>query len=262
VTATVDLSNKVAVVTGGSRGIGREIAGTLAEAGAAVVIAARDQRNLDVANEALRQKGARVLAVCADVTDAGQVENLHRQALDSFGRVDILVNNAGTSYIAPLLMGKDDQWWSVVETNLRSTYLCSKIFLRDMVRAKSGRVINISSISGQLGAAFNSCYAASKAAVDGLTRSAALEVAASGVTVNAVCPGYVRTDLAQHTMGARARMFGMTAEAFLDKLENDLPRKQLVTAEEVASAVAYLASPAATAITGQTLNVCGGLALG
>ncbi|MDH3658732.1 MAG: glucose 1-dehydrogenase [Alphaproteobacteria bacterium] len=256
------LSGKVALVTGGSKGIGLGIAEALADAGAAVVITARGREALDLAAAALAKRGADVRAIPADVTDREQVKALRQEATQAFGRVDILVNNAGTSYVAPLLMADDEKWWAVVETNLRSTYLCTKTFLRDMVRAKSGRVINISSISGQLGAAFNGCYAASKAAVDGFTRSTALEVAASGVTVNAVCPGYVRTDLAQQTMGARARMFGMTADAYLDKLESEVPRHQLTSAEEVASAVVYLASPAAAAITGQTLNVCGGTALG
>lgn len=259
------LSGKVALVTGGSRGIGRGIAAALANQGASIVIAARGREALEIAVAELEgegtPKGVSVLGVPTDVTDADQVKALRRQAMDAFGRVDILVNNAGSSYIAPLLMARDDKWWEVVEINLKSTYLCTKTFLRDMVRAKSGRVINISSISGQLGAAFNSCYSASKAAVDGFTRSAALEVAASGVTVNAVCPGYVRTDLAQQTMGARGKMFGMTADAYLDKLENDIPRRQLTSVEEVASAVTYLASPAAAAITAQTINVSGGQAV-
>lgn len=258
------LAGKVALVTGGSRGIGRGIASALANQGASIVITARGKEALDQAAAELEgdgaAKGTGVLAVPADVTDAEQVKALRRQAMEAFGgRVDILVNNAGASYIAPLLMAKDDKWWQVVEVNLKSTYLCTKAFLRDMVRAKSGRVINISSISGQLGAAFNSCYSASKAAVDGFTRAAALEVAASGVTVNAVCPGYVRTDLAQQTMGARGKMFGMDADAYLDKLESEIPRRQLASVEEVASAVTYLASPKAAAITGQTINVCGGL---
>jgi NAD(P)-dependent dehydrogenase (short-subunit alcohol dehydrogenase family) len=258
----MSLEGKVAIVTGGSKGIGREIARALAAAGAGLVIAARGREALDQAASALSAQGGQVLAVPADVTDAAAVKDLRRQALEAFGQVDILVNNAGTSYVAPLLLARDDAWWGVVETNLRSTYLCTKTLLRDMVRAKSGRVINISSISGQLGAPFNSGYAASKAAVDGFTRSIALEVAASGVTVNAVCPGYVRTELAQYTMGVRAKMFGMDADAYLEKLESEVPRKRLVTAEEVASTVLYLASPAAAGITGQTLNVCGGTARG
>jgi len=256
------LSGKVALVTGGSRGIGLGIAEALMAEGASIVIAARGQENLDQSVAELTKTGASVLGVRTDVTDSEQVRALRKQVNDTFGCVDILVNNAGSSYVAPLLLAKEDKWWDVIEINLKSTYLCTKTFLRDMVKAKSGRVINISSISGQMGAAFNSCYAASKAAVDGFTRSAALEVAASGITVNAVCPGYVRTDLAQMTMGVRGKMFGMTADAYLDKLANDIPRKELANVDEVASAVTYLASPAASAITGQTLNVCGGLALG
>ena len=258
----MSLSGKVALVTGGSRGIGRGIALALASEGASVVIAARGQAALDDAAAEMASSGAEVLTVRTDVTDSEQICILRRRVMEEFGKVDVLVNNAGTSYIAPILMAKDDRWWEVVEFNLKSTYVCTKTFLRDMVRAKSGRIINISSISGQLGAAFNSCYAASKAAIDGFTRSAALEVAASGVTINAICPGYVRTDLAQQTMGARAKMFGLDADGYLDKLENDIPRKALTTPDEVASAVVYLASPSAGAITGQTLNVCGGTALG
>lgn len=256
------LAGKVALVTGGSKGIGFGIARALGREGAAVLIVARGRDALDQALDLLTDQGIEACAIQADVTDAERVKTLRKEAIETFGKVDILVNNAGASYVAPLLMGHDEKWWQVVETNLRSTYLCTKTFLRDMVRSKSGRVINISSISGQLGAAFNSCYAASKAAVDGLTRSAALEVASSGVTVNAVCPGYVRTDLAQETMGARARLFGMSADAYLDKLEGEVPRKVLTDADDVAGAVVYLASPAAAAITGQTLNVCGGMARG
>ncbi|MGI9509398.1 MAG: SDR family NAD(P)-dependent oxidoreductase, partial [Geminicoccaceae bacterium] len=131
------LSGKVAVVTGGSRGIGRGIVEALAREGAAIVIAARGQEALDQTVAELTESGADALGVRTDVTDSEQIRALRQQAIDAFGRVDILVNNAGSSYVAPLLMAKDDKWWEVVEINLKSTYLCTKTFLRDMVKAKS-----------------------------------------------------------------------------------------------------------------------------
>lgn len=258
----MQLQGKTALVTGASRGIGRAIAAKLAAEGADVMLVARTAVDVEAAVGELREAGYHAIDFTADVTDRDQVKNLRKYALEAFGKVDILVNNAGTSYIANLMLADDAKWWGVVETNLRSCYLCTKAFLPGMTRAGFGRVVNISSISGQLGASFNSCYAASKAAVDGLTRSVALEVAARGVTVNAVCPGFVRTDLAKYTMAARGKMFGLDANQYLDKLEKEIPRKSLVTVEEVADTVTYLAGPAASAITGQTINVCGGLSLG
>jgi len=256
------LEGKVAVVTGAGRGIGRAIAGVLAREGARMVVVARTRREIEAAAGELRELGAEALAVAADVADADEVAELRRRVLDECGRVDVLVNNAGTSYIASVLKSDDDEWWRVVEVNLRSCYLCSKAFVRPMIRQKGGRIVNISSIAAKIGGAWNSAYAASKAAVLGLTRSLALEVAASGITVNAICPGYVETQLAEYTMGARGKIFGKSAEEYLADLEAEIPMKRHVTAEEVAAAVSFLVSPEAGAITGQAVNVDGGRVTG
>lgn len=256
------LEGQVAVVTGGGRGIGRAIAGALVAEGARVVVVARTRREIEAAAEELRAQNGEALAVAADVTDPEQIAELRRRILAEFGRVDLLVNNAGTSYIASVLQSKDEEWWRVVEVNLRSCYLCSKAFVRPMIRQRSGRIVNVSSIAAKIGGAWNSAYAASKAAVLGFTRSLALEVAATGITVNAVCPGYVATQLADATMGARARMFGKTPDEYLAGLAAEVPLRRHVTAEEVAAAVVFLAGPGGSGISGQALNVDGGRVMG
>ncbi len=249
------------MVTGAGRGIGKTISEALWRQGAQVVLAARTRHEIEAAAGELGRGGGRALAVATDVTDPDQVQALWQKVIDEFGRVDILVNNAGTSYVNSVIKSKDDEWWRVVEVNLRSCYLCSKVFVRSMIRRRTGRIINVSSIAGKVGGAFISAYAASKAGVLGFTRSLALEVAVSGITVNAVCPGYVDTQLARYTMGERGRMFGKSAAEYLAELEQQVPRRQHITAEEVAAAVLYLAGPAGSGLTGQAINVCSGVVM-
>ncbi len=246
------------MVTGAGRGIGRKIAEMAAGAGAAVVLAARTREQIDAVARGIQEQGGRALAVATDVTQADATDNLVAKAREAYGRIDVLVNNAGMNYIANLVMSKEEQWRAVFEVNVFSVYRLTRAVLRDMIKQKYGRIINISSVAGKVGAAFNSSYAASKAAVDGFTRSVALETAKLGITVNAVCPWHVDTELLHFGMGKRGQMFGQTAEAYIEKMVKDSPQERLVTAEEVAGTALFLMSKEAAGITGQSINVSGG----
>lgn len=253
-----DLREAVVVVTGAGRGIGREIAGTFAQAGAAVVLASRTTAEIEELAESIRADGGTALAVATDVTDQAQVEQLRSAALSEFGRIDTLINNAGTSYVANLVMSDDQRWRDVLETNVIGVYRCTKALLRPMIQAKRGQIINIASVSGQVGAAYNSAYATSKAAVIGFTKSVAREVAGLGITANAICPWHVETELSAHTMGARGKMFGKSAEEYLAGLITESPQRRLISTTEVAALALFLASPDAQGITGQAINLSGG----
>ncbi len=246
------------IVTGAGRGIGRKIAEMAADAGASVVLAARTEAQLSAVVEAIEARGGRAIAVPGDVTQAEAVDALVGKTREAYGRVDVLVNNAGMNYIANLVMSKEEQWRAVFEVNLFSVYRLTRAVLRDMIKQKYGRIINISSVAGKVGAPYNSSYAASKAAVDGFTRSVALETAKLGITVNAVCPWHVDTELLQFGMGKRGQMFGQSAEAYIEKMVKESPQERLVTVEEVASTVIFLMSRSAAGITGQSINVSGG----
>ena len=253
-----DLREAVVVVTGAGRGIGKEIAGRFAQDGAAVILASRTKDELNEVAESIRADGGRALAVPTDVTDRSQVEQLRSVVLDEFGRIDTLINNAGISYVANLVMSEDQRWRDVLETNVIGVYLCTKALLRPMIQAKRGRIINIASVAGQVGAAYNSAYATSKAAVIGFTKSVAREVASLGITVNAICPWHVETELSTRTMGARGKMFGKSAEEYLTGLVAESPQRRLISTTEVAALALFLASPDARGITGQAINLSGG----
>lgn len=245
------LQDKIAVVTGGSRGIGRAIALELAARGATVVV--NYQKNADAANEvvdSIKANGGQALAVQADVSVEADANALVKATVDTYGRIDILVNNAGTTRDnVIMLMGADD-FDTVVNTNLRSTWLMSKAAVRSMMRKRYGRVINITSISGIVGNAGQTNYSASKAGIIGLTKALAREVAARNITVNAVAPGFVLTDL---TSGL--------PEDITSKLNENIPLGRWGTVEDVAHATAFLASDEAGYITGHVLTVDGGLAM-
>lgn len=254
----IDLGKQAAIVTGASRGIGREIALQLARSGAAVALAARSADALAAVAAEIDGAGGRAIAIPTDVADPAAVADLAARTLEAYGRIDILVNNAGISYVANLVMSKDERWREVLETNVLSAYYCSKAVLRSMIKAKYGRIVNISSISALVGAGHNSAYAASKAAVIGLTRSLAIEVGKLGITVNAVCPWHVETELSEYTMGARAMMFGQTAGEYLAGLIEESPQRRLITTREVAAATVFLCGADARGINGTTLNLSGG----
>ncbi len=247
----LSLKDKVALVTGGSRGIGRAIATTLAEAGAAVVV--NYKSNQDAADEVVRAIEARegqALAVQADVSQSAEVERLFKTVLERFGKIDILVNNAGITRDNLLLRMREEDFDAVLNTNLRGVYLCTKAALRPMTRARAGRIINITSVVGLMGNAGQANYAAAKAGIVGFTKSTAREIASRGITVNAIAPGYVDTELT-----------GVLSEQIRAAILESIPLGRLGTPQDVASAVCFLASDAAAYITGQTLTVDGGMVM-
>ena len=242
-----DLTGRVAVVTGASRGIGRAVARELATTGARVLAGARDQHADAVAAE-ITAGGGTAHAVSVDVMDAASVRRMIGTALDRFGRVDILVNNAGIARDQLLVRMKRDEWDAVLATNLTAAFTCAQAALRPMLKQRFGRIINISSVVGQMGNAGQANYAASKAGVIGMTKSLAREVASRGITVNVVAPGMIDTEMTRAVMQA-------SREAWA----SEIPLGRLGTPEEVAAAVGFLASDKAAYITGQVVGVNGGL---
>lgn len=244
------LEGKIALVTGASRGIGRVTALTLAAHGADLVVCARSAELLGEVVAQIEAMGRRALAVTADVAKAADIENLVQQALATFGRVDILVNNAGITRDGLLMRMKDEDWDSVLDTNLKSAFLLSRALAKVMSKQRYGRMINISSVVGEIGNPGQVNYAASKAGLLGLTKSVARELARRNVTVNAVTPGFIETEMTE-ALSENAR----------HELLSKIPLARLGQAEDVAHAVLYLASDHAGYVTGQTLGVNGGMSM-
>jgi 3-oxoacyl-[acyl-carrier protein] reductase len=244
----VTLKDRVAVVTGGTRGIGLAIARALAEDGASVVVSGRDAGRLEQAARELEAVGAAALAVAADVAKREDADRLVEAARERFGRIDLLVNNAGITRDQLLVRMKDDDWDQVLATNLRGVFLMTRAVAKVMMRQRSGRIINIASTAGAMGNAGQVNYSAAKAGVIGLTKAAARELAHWNILVNAVAPGLIETDMT-------AAMPGEAREALLQQV----PLKRAGAAREVAEVVRFLAGEGAGYITGQTIHVNGGL---
>jgi 3-oxoacyl-[acyl-carrier protein] reductase len=243
----IDLAGKVAVVTGASRGIGRQTALTLAAAGATVVLTSRGDAAAAVAAE-VTAAGGQALALAADVADADAVHRVVETTVERFGRLDILVNNAGITRDQLLLRMKREDWDAVVATNLTGTFLCTQAVLKTMLRQRSGRIISISSVVGQSGNPGQTNYAATKAGIIGFSKALAREVASRSITVNVVAPGLIDTDM--------TRDISSDAQA---TWASSIPLGRLGTPEDVAAAVCFLASDAAGYITGQVLAINGGM---
>lgn len=253
-----DLDEKIVLVTGGGRGIGRAIALAFAAGGSRVVITGRTQAALDAVAAEVRCRRAPILPLVCDVTKKNEVEALRARVASELGAVQILVNNAGIAPAASFLEMDDALWEKVLGTNLTGTYYCCKAFLPEMVRARRGRIVNVASTVAKISYTNISAYATSKHAVLGLTRSLAVETARFGVTVNAVCPGYVNTELTQTNARLLAEKRNQPLDDALEILKSASPQKRLIEPDEVAALVVMLASDAAKGITGQAINVDGG----
>ncbi|RJX24864.1 MAG: 3-oxoacyl-[acyl-carrier-protein] reductase [Desulfurivibrio sp.] len=248
----MSLDGKIAVVTGGSRGIGKAVCLRLAGLGATVVVnyvSRPDAAEATVA--AIKDAGGQAAAYQFNVADALQVQAAFKKILADFGRVDILVNNAGITRDGLIAMMKEQAWDEVLDTNLKGAFNCIKAASRPMMKQRWGRIVSITSVIGFAGNAGQANYAAAKAGMVGLTRSVAKELASRGVTVNGVAPGYIDTDMTREL-----------AEEVTEKIKAEIPMNSLGTVEDVAAAVAYLASEEARYVTGQFIHVNGGMFMG
>ncbi len=250
------LKNKVALITGGGRGIGRAIALAFAREGARVVVSARTAEQVEAV---AKEIGGDAVALVCDVADPAGVITMFSRAHEALGRgPDILVNNAGIAESATLVQTDDELWHRLLNINLSGTFYCTRAALPSMLDKRWGRIINIASIAGKTGAPYISAYAASKHGVLGLTRSVAHEVATFGITANAICPGYVDTEMVSRGIEKIKSRTGRSEEEALEALKNMSPQHRLVTVEEVAAVALLLASDEGRGINGQAINVDGG----
>lgn len=247
-TMKVDLTGKTAIVTGASQGLGREMAIAFAAAGAKVACVARNQEKLGQTVEAITAAGGFGEVMASDVGITENVINIVEKVANDWGSLDIVVNNAGITRDTLMPVMSDEQWDDVIATNLRGAFLFCRAASKIMMKQRSGRIINITSVSGLMGNAGQTNYSASKAGMIGLTRSLAKELAKRKVTVNAVAPGFIESDMTK-AMG----------DAVLDEVKKRIPVRRMGTPDDVSACVLFLASPAASYITGQVLTVDGGL---
>jgi 3-hydroxybutyrate dehydrogenase len=250
------MSGRAAFVTGGGRGIGRAIALAFAEPGATVAIASRTTVELERVAREIEARGATAVPLTTDVTDPASVDRAFDVCTAELDRLDVLVNNAGLGGGEPILGSDPDRWRRVVDTNVVGAYLVTRRALPLM--PDGARIVNTTSVLGRFGVAGYTAYCASKHAVIGFTRALALELAPRGITVNAICPGWVDTDMSVQGMTLGGRALGITYEEFRQRALAAVPIRRMIQPEEVARLVRFLAEPGSSAITGQTYNICGG----
>ena len=244
----MSLENEIVLVTGASRGIGAAIADKLAEAGAVVIGTATSEKGADAISERMQAAGQKGKGMVLNVSEQGSIDALMETITSEFGNPTVLVNNAGITRDNLLMRMKDDEWESIINTNLSSVFRLSKAVLRGMMKARKGRVINISSVVGAMGNAGQTNYAAAKAGIHGFTRSMAREVGSRGITVNSVAPGFIETDMTKELPEAQRKA-----------LEENIPLQKLGQPEDIANAVLFLAGESGRYITGETLHVNGGM---
>jgi len=245
---TVDLSDQVALVTGASQGLGRAMAIALGRSGARVACVARNAEKLEETAAAITSAGGAAEVFSCDVTDRESVDKTVDGVVEKWGRLDIMVNNAGVTRDSLLPRMNDDDWDTVIDTNLRGTFLFTRAVTRQMMQQRYGRIINIASVSGLMGNPGQANYSASKAGIIGFTRTVAKELAKRKITVNAVAPGFIESE-----------MSAALGEAIIGEVKKRIPARRIGTPEEIAEAVLYLASGAASYITGQVLTIDGGM---
>ncbi len=254
----IDLSGKSALVTGASRGIGRATALALAQVGANLVVTARNAGELERLVEEIKALGARAVAVPSDISDFSSLGMIISSAVAEFGQLDILVNNAGITQGTKFSSMDYELWQKIQRINVDAAMRLMQLSLDGMVSQGWGRVVNIASIAAKSGLRYSAAYNASKHALLGLTRSLALDYATKNVTVNAVCPGWVHTEMVEQTVGNIMQKTGRSREEAISSLVKDVPLGRMVTPEEVAALVVFLCSHQAAAITGQGINIDGG----
>lgn len=249
---------KVVLVTGGGGGLGRVLARAFAEHGERVVMSGRNEKNLKAAVEELNRWKDRLWALRCDVTDQEQVKRLAESIRTRWGNVQILINNAGLARAASFLETTEEMWEEITRANLTGVFHCCKAFLPGMLETKWGRIINIGSTTAKVGYSHVAAYVSSKHGLLGLTRSLALETARFGITVNAICPGYLANELTQANAARMAAQTGKTVEQILATFANTAPQRRLIDPEEVASLALLLASEKLGGMTGQAVSVDGG----
>ena len=253
------LPDKIAIVTGASKGIGRAIGLRLAKEGANVVIADVDKDEGEKVAQMIREMGRDCLAVKCDVSNVQEVEGMVEKTMQKLGRIDILVNNAGVSSMAAMVELEEKDWDFNMDINAKGQFLCSRAVAKHMIKQKSGRIINNASLAAKRGARFLAHYSASKFAVLGLTYTMAIELAPYNITVNAVCPGIVETDMIRREWKWEGDLRGMTPEKVRKEVLSTIPLGRLAKPEDIAGLVAFLASEDADYITGQAININGGM---
>lgn len=253
-----DFRHKIVLITGGSGGLGQALAEAFAVNGSRVVITARDPAKLNATAEKMARKGAQVLGLACDISRRDRVQTLGQEITERWGAVQVLINNAGIARAVSFTDMPDDVWDDTLETNLTGAYNCCKVFLPAMMRAKWGRVINIASTAAKVGFPHVTAYTASKHGLLGLTRSLALETARLGVTVNAICPGYIDDERTRENARVMAEKTGKSVNDILKIFAASAPQNRLIAPGEVASLALLMASEKLGAMTGQAVNVDGG----
>jgi NAD(P)-dependent dehydrogenase (short-subunit alcohol dehydrogenase family) len=254
----MSLAGKTAVVTGGGRGIGAAVALALARAGSDVLVASRSKASVDATAARLRELGVRAFSAVLDVADPASIAALGREAEQMLGKVDILVNNAGIASSAPIKKLMLEEWDRILKVNATGVFLCTQAFIGGMATRKWGRIVNVASIAARSGAPYIAAYAASKHAVLGFTRVAAAEYADKNVTINAVCPGYVDTDMTTESVSGVAARSGLDRQAALEAILKTARQSRLVTPEEVAHVVLSLCAEESAGVNGQAIVIDGG----